>query len=63
MQILGQECHGSQNLNIETRKHYPLMVVANDCEGRWCVFCIQINIIDDLNLPYQLWNQAPIGGD
>jgi hypothetical protein len=34
MQILGQECHGSQNLNIETRKHYPLMVVANDCEGR-----------------------------
>lgn len=39
------------------------MVVANDWEGRWCVFCIQINIIDHLNLPYQLWNQAPNGED
>jgi thiol-disulfide isomerase/thioredoxin len=44
---------------VKTWKHYLLTVVANYCQGGWCVFCKKINIFHQLDFLCQLWNQTP----
>ncbi len=55
---IGVEMYRVEVWTLKIGKHYLFTIVANHCQGGWCIFWKESDIIHHLYLVHQVWNQA-----